>query len=374
MVNLCIVSASKGGAMQTNSSDPKGYYNILGVVKDSDPDIIKKAYRKKAMQYHPDKNPNNKEAEAKFKEVSEAYEVLSDKQKKQQYDMGFTDFKFRSTHYHPFSEFESSMFENLTYFFKSNRQSNTQRINPDLKVSFRISLANAIQGGKLKVTFNRLISCDNCKGTGNTNKTEICSSCNGNGKTTKRQGHMIFTTICNYCQGTGRPFKSCPKCKGKGYTDVKQKAIVTVPPCIQPLQVLKLSEQGNAVYINNNKIIGNAYVVLDYPPSEKGVTLDSGHLYATVKIPFNSILIEKKLCVDILGCKMIEFKPDVNKKSGDVYVIENGGALQDKKAFIKVFVDFPKNNINKEKSNEFIALLKEVYGKPINTFSTEAIN
>lgn len=351
------------------SNSPKDYYKILGIGQNDDSDTIKKAYRKLAMQYHPDKNPGDKESEEKFKEVSEAYEVLSDPNKKRQYDNGGFDFRRHSHHYsNPFDIFSSvfgrSPFDGFSF------TSQTRMMNADVRFIYRSSVKQIIQGVSTQIQFSRQIACDFCKGMGGIQQEEICPSCGGNGQQQSQFGNAFLLTTCGTCRGSGKKSTKCSKCNGSGYKLKKEKITLKIPKGVPPMTTLRMKGKGNEYYRNNLKINGDAYVIIDYPPSEQGVYLKGGNIYASVKIPFNTVVSEKDITVDILGCKKIDFKLDASKKSGYMYVVKAAGISENDNAFVKVFIDLPENNIDGEKRKKLIETLEEVYGQPTTRFRT----
>ena len=180
----------------------KDYYKILGVARDADADSIKKAYRKLAMECHPDRNQGDKALEEKFKEVSEAYEVLSDPNKKNQYDRGPR--KFNGMGYtNPFDIF-SSVFE-ATFSSGGSFVNQRRKINPDVRLAYRASISQIIQGASPQIEFPRQISCDACTGLGFIQEEGVCASCKGKGQI-KSQINNIFVTVttCRSCGGAAR--------------------------------------------------------------------------------------------------------------------------------------------------------------------------
>jgi len=345
------------------------YYAILGVAKDADAETIKKAYRKKAMQFHPDKNPGNKKAEETFKKISEAYEVLSDSDKRKQYDFGGDIGSFFSNPQDIFANF----FNNNRFGFSFNDRParNVHRIPPDTKGVCRVSLKDIIVGTKIDLQLERKKSCNKCFGTGYKDSKEKCKVCNGQGMKTVASGNMIMSTSCNACSGTGIKSENCSHCKGTGYHTSSEKISLTVPPGINPLTTLKLQGKGNEIFINGQNITGDAYVVIDYPTSYKGVDVRNGDIFTSVKIPFTSVLNEDEITVNILDCKEIRFKLESNRQSGYTYRIERCGIKEHNNAFIKVFVDLPKNIISEENKKKLIKLTRKVYGEPPTRFDPD---
>jgi molecular chaperone DnaJ len=344
----------------------KDYYEILEVDKNADTETIKKSYRKKAIQYHPDKNPGNKEAEEKFKSISEAYEVLSDPEKKQRYDM---------TGDNAFHNFDSNGFDPFTMFstmFKTNNFRSHIRIDPDNKVSYRASLKEIIQGAKVEVLLKRNIHCEECKGQGHSTSDANCPTCNGSGYQISKMGQMTMTMPCSKCGGSGKQMNSCHKCNGHGYFEKKEKVSFDIPKGINPLTVLRIKGKGNEIFYQNNKLIGDTYIVIDYPKQEHGVAIKTGDIYTYIKVPFNCILEEEKIMIDIFGCKELELQLDSSKPSGYEYKLDGQGITSDKSAFVKVFVDFPKNKISEEDRKKLINVMGEIYGRSTTRFKPES--
>ena len=347
--------------MKPNMKPNKDYYQILGVNRDSDSDSIKKAYRKLAMEYHPDKNKGNQEAENKFKEIVEAYEILSDSEKRHLYDMGGLASGFSGT---PFDIFSSMFGMNINSF----RTSNGPNVALDNKIAIRVSLAQIIKGDVATVEFKRFLACEECMGQGYIIGIETCNACNGTGKLNSSMGNMVFITNCDRCGGTGKNRKKCNKCHGVPYKTVKAKAKVNIPKGTPPMSTLKIEGQGNEVYQHNTRIIGNTWVIIDYARSEQGVQLNHGDIYVVVKIPFNTIIAEETVKIDILGCKEIEFKLDSTKGSGWQYKVEGAGVTEDKDAFVKVLIDSPENKLGREDRDKLNKFMGEIYGLPLRQF------
>lgn len=344
------------------------YYELLGITKESDEETIKKAYRKKALQYHPDKNPGDKKAEDMFKKISEAYEILSDPNKKQQYDNGGDLNSFFSNSQDIFANF----FGNRGFNFSFNDSAfQSPAIPADTKVMYRASLQEIISGSQIEIHLKRIKSCDKCFGHGRKNTNEKCSVCNGQKTKTVVIGNMMMSATCDACSGTGKKTEVCVHCKGAGGTMVMENISLTVPYGINPLTTLRLQGKGNETYINGQKTVGDAYIVIDYPLTYKGVTLQNGDIYASIKVPFTSALNEDEITVDILGCKNINFRLDSSYLSGHFYKIEHAGIKQHNNAHIKVFIDFPKNKISEENRQKLIKITREIYGESNNKFKPE---
>lgn len=238
----------------------RDYYEVLEVDKGADESQIKSAYRKLAMKYHPDRNPDDKVAEDKFKEASEAYEVLSDDKKRQQYDQfghagaqgGFGGGGF-SGDYSGFGGFED-IFEN--FFgggFSSSRNKNAPRPGNNMRYNMKISFKEAFFGVEKKVSYNRTESCSSCHGTGAKDGKEMstCGNCSGSG-----QVHVVRNTMlgrqtvvqsCPKCHGTGKIIKvRCGDCGGNGRVNKKKTISVKIPAGIDSGQSIKMRGLGEA--------------------------------------------------------------------------------------------------------------------------------
>lgn len=247
----------------------RDYYEILGVEKNADEATIKKAYRKLAMQYHPDKNPDNKEAEEKFKEASEAYEVLSDKDKRQIYDQyghsglenqfggtGFSwdEFMHRSDLNDIFGDGFGSIFETLFgggFGGRTQRSSGSPNRGEDLQIELSLSLQDIAKGAEKTIKIGIKEPCEKCGGTGSAEgQTDVCPNCKGTGQVRQiRQslfGRMQTISECPSCQGEGRIIKNkCTKCYGEGRIGSVKEIKVKIPSGVSEGQYIRLRGQGN---------------------------------------------------------------------------------------------------------------------------------
>lgn len=246
----------------------RDYYEVLGVDKGADEASIKKAYRKLAMQYHPDKNPDNKEAEEKFKEASEAYEVLSDKEKRQLYDQyghagvesqfgagGFSweNFTHRGDLNDIFGDGFSSIFETLFGGGFGGRSSGGRSSNrgEDLQIELSLTLKEIATGAEKKIKIGTKEACDKCNGSGSADgQVESCSQCRGTGQVRQvRQslfGQMQTVSECPSCRGEGKIIKNkCPKCYGEGRMGSVKEINVKIPAGVEENQYIRLRGQGN---------------------------------------------------------------------------------------------------------------------------------
>lgn len=246
------------------------YYQILGISKNATAEEIKKAYRKKALQFHPDKNPNNKNAEARFKQVSEAYEVLSDQNKRRMYDQygeeGFKQAAGMDGGHQGFSA--ASMEEALRTFmgaFGSGRGGNSggifdaffesgfsesgARAGASKKVSLTITFEEAIKGVTKEISINNYSLCETCEGSGAKNASSIstCSTCGGQGTIHQNRSIFSMSATCPTCHGAGRVITTpCPKCHGIGRLKKRKHVKVTIPAGVDNGMRLKVSNAGDA--------------------------------------------------------------------------------------------------------------------------------
>lgn len=376
-----------------NKQPNKDYYAILEVEKTASPDDIKKSYRKLAMKYHPDKN-HSKDAESKFKEINEAYEVLSDEKKRAYYDQygvadnnrsgGFnSNFRDPREAFSHFSRFfgeddeVSQMFFNMRSDLSSRNIRIRQRtINPDLRVICNIPLKDAIRGADIVVEVSRALACDSCQTTGfdTSKEPETCPNCKGQGmRVGQVQGNIIIQQSCGNCGGSGRKLHACTKCNGNGYSESKETISVKIPKGLPPMTSLRLKNKGNITYQGNYKIEGSLFVVVDYPSEEDGIAMKDGELYATVRVPFNLMIAGDKIKVNFLNIKKIVFNLDSSKPSGYQYAIKDGGVESGKSAYIKVFADFPQNKISEDDRQKLIKVMREIYGDTPTTFKPESL-
>jgi molecular chaperone DnaJ len=238
-------------AMQTK----RDYYEVLGVSRNASADEIKKAYRKLALKYHPDRNPENKEAEEKFKESAEAYAVLSDPEKRAQYDQfghslggaGFQGFQGFEETFRGFGDIFGDLFDD--FFGTSTRTRGGSRRGTNLEAPVEITLEEACSGKEVSLSIPRLETCSACSGTGAAPGTKkvACTECRGVGEIRITQGFFSLRRTCPRCHGEGeRIDKPCPGCRGTGRVEKTRKLNVKIPPGIDTDSRLKISGEGEA--------------------------------------------------------------------------------------------------------------------------------
>lgn len=261
----------------------KDYYKILEVDRNSTADEIKKSYRKKAMQYHPDKNPGDKESEEKFKDCAEAYDVLSDAQKKQHYDMtgqapgnsgGGNPFQ---GHGFDMNDIFSQFGDIFGGFGRSSGQ-RRQRKGNDLRVKVNVDLNDIIFGSKKTIKYHRHDKCSKCAGAGGTDTTN-CQTCNGTGQRTMVQqtpfGQIRQATICNDCNGEGQIVKNkCTDCSGSGTRSKEEKVEIELPKGAVNGTYLTMPQFGN---YTRSGVHGDLQIVIEEIPNSN-FTRDENNL------------------------------------------------------------------------------------------------
>lgn len=247
----------------------RDYYQILGVDKGADESALKSAYRKKAMEFHPDRNPGDKTAEAKFKEINEAYDALKDPQKRAAYDrfghenyqnggMGNAGQRGGGGQSQGFGGFEGAGFEDLFEdlmggLFGGGGQQQTRRSHvsrgSDLRYNLEVDIKDAYTGKKVDLKFPTTIACETCKGSGAKpgSKPVTCASCHGSGNVTFRQGFFQMSRTCPDCGGSGQVIKDkCKDCSGSGRVRSTKNLQVTIPAGVDDGTRLRLAGEGEA--------------------------------------------------------------------------------------------------------------------------------
>jgi len=343
-------------------SDKRDYYEVLGVDKGASPEEIKKAYRKLAMKYHPDRNPDNKEAEQSFKDVNEAYGVLSDPDKKAKYDQyghaafdssagggysggGFGGFDFGGF---DMGDIFSSIFGGGS---SSSSRANAPSAGDDVYARVIISFDEAYFGCKKEISFNRIQKCDDCSGTGAQKGTDVerCSTCGGTGTVRVQQrtafGVMQSTRACSACGGSGKIIKTpCSNCRGKGLVKVTKKLDVSIPAGIDDGQRIVLRAQGHAG--RNGGPSGDLVIEVSVRPhaifEREGLDL-----YCEVPITFAEAALGAKIKIPTMEGS-VEYDIPEGTQTGTVFTIKGKGVASvnsGKKGHIyaKVIVETPKN-------------------------------
>jgi molecular chaperone DnaJ len=259
----------------------KNYYEVLGVSKNATAEEIKKAYRKLAMKYHPDRNPDNKEAEEKFKEAASAYEILSDEKKRRQYDQfGHSQYQqMGGMGGHPGGMNTDDIFESFGDIFGDlfgGRQSARKKSGPepmrghDLAKEINITLKEAYLGTKKELSYTRLIACKTCNGSGakKGSKPSACTKCQGTGQVQFRQGFFMYSQACGNCSGQGFIISSpCGSCNGKSRIQEYTKFTVNIPAGIYDGAELRIAGKGDAGVYGGSS--GDLFLKIHVIPDKK---------------------------------------------------------------------------------------------------------
>jgi molecular chaperone DnaJ len=236
-------------------TDKRDYYEVLGVAKDASSDEIRKAYKQAALKYHPDRNQGDKDAEAKFKEATAAYSVLSDSDKRQAYDRfgfegvegrGGVDFS-QAGMGDILSQFQDLFSDFFGGFGGSSRSSRGSNRGQDVQADVRVSLKEAMLGTKREVAVRGVAPCDDCGGSGASagSKPERCHACGGSGQVATQRGFLMFATTCPKCRGRGEVISSpCSSCRGQGRVERQKKVLITIPAGVDSGQRLRVPSQG----------------------------------------------------------------------------------------------------------------------------------
>ncbi len=252
----------------------RDYYEVLGVGRDAGAAEIKKAFRALAMQYHPDRNPGNAEAEDKFKEAAEAYEVLGDDEKRGRFDRfghaAFGGAGAAASNEDLFSHF-GDIFGDL-FGGGGRRNRNRPAKGQDLRYDLRVTLADTIQGLRPELVIPREAACGTCQGSGQRAgaKPAGCGQCGGSGQVSRQQGPFMFAMTCPHCQGSGRVVPDadrCSTCHGSGKTRTERRVTIRVPPGVDSGTRIRVTGEGGPG--DRGGPNGDLYVVIEVQPDER---------------------------------------------------------------------------------------------------------
>lgn len=344
-------------------ADKKDYYEVLEVQRGASDDEIKKAFRKQAKKYHPDLNPGNKEAEAKFKEVNEAYEVLSDKDKRSRYDrFGFAgvdpNYGAGSSVYgggNPFGQ-DIDINDIFNSFFggfggRTSRNQNAPRKGSDVEATVTITFEEAAKGCKKEVTYQNVESCKSCNGTGASAGTSMksCPLCNGTGQVTTQKstpfGTVQTSQACTKCRGKGKIVeKPCVKCSGAGRIRSNRTVTVTVPAGISQDQILNIGGHGNSGY--NGGPAGDLHVYVNIKKHDiferKG-----DDVWCEIPLTFSQAALGHEVVVPTLDGKA-SYTVHPGTQPGDIFKLKgkgithlNGRGRGDQ--YVRVTIEVPHN-------------------------------
>ena len=337
------------------------FYETLGVSRDVDADELKKAYRKMAMKYHPDRNPDDEAAEIKFKELSEAYSVLSDQQKREAYNRfghaafeggggpGAGDFGFRSS----FADVFDDLFGDFTGGSRRGARRGPAR-GADLRYNMEVSLEDAFNGKQAKVRASTSVSCDDCSGSGAKEGTKptICGACVGVGKVRAQQGFFTIERTCPTCQGSGTVIADpCNRCRGSGRVQKDKTLSVNIPAGVEDGTRIRLAGEGEAGA--RGAPAGDLYIFISVKPHPL-FQRDAMNLYCEVPIPMIEATLGGSIDVPTLGGNRARVTIPSGTQSGHQFRLRSkgmpvlrGGSKGD--LYIQVSVETPVNLNKKQK-------------------------
>jgi molecular chaperone DnaJ len=359
------------------SATKRDYYEVLGVARGAADDDLKKAYRRLAIQLHPDRNPGNKQAEERFKEVNEAYQVLSDPERRSQYDrFGHSAFQGPQGP-GPFGGFDFSQgFEEVFSdifgdFFGTGRgrARSRSRRGDDLRYDLEVEFEEAARGTEKVVRFQRLTLCESCNGTrarGGSTGARQCPNCRGSGQVRTQQGFFSISTTCSQCRGEGTIISDpCPKCQGQGRLRKQESLSVRIPPGVDNGSRLKLRGEGEAGYGGGTP--GDLYVIIHVKEHSLFVRQEN-HIVIEVPISFPQAALGCEIEVPTLEGK-VNLKIPSGTQSGKVLRLKGKGIIDlhgygRGDQLIRVVVETPRSLTARQR--ELLEEFAKLDGKAVN--------
>jgi molecular chaperone DnaJ len=343
----------------------RDYYETLGVPRDADAEALKRAYRKLAMQYHPDRNPGDKQAEHKFKEISEAYDVLKDEQKRAAYDRfghqafesggrggpGMGGFDFSSNFADIFEDFFGG-------FSEARRGGGSAQNGPsrgsDLRYNLAVSLEDAFRGRQETIKVTTSVACDVCHGSGAEagSKPVTCPTCQGAGRVRAAQGFFTIERSCATCQGTGKIIRDpCRKCAGSGRTRREKSLLVNIPAGVEEGTRIRLAGEGEAGFRGGPD--GDLYIFLSVAP-HAFFQREGANLLCRVPIPFTTATLGGAIEVPTIDGSKVKVTIPEGTQSGHQFRLKSKGMSQMRGGgrgdmYIQVGVETPVNLNKKQK-------------------------
>ena len=311
----------------------KDYYKTLGLDKNASQDDIKKAYRTLVKKYHPDLHPGDKEAAEKFKEINEAHEVLSDENKRKNYDTfgdangGMGGFSGAGGGFSGFSGFED-IFGDIFGGFGGGRKTQTKMKGEDITLEISLSFLDAAKGCVREVVYNRNEPCSSCKGTGAKGGTayKTCDKCGGTGQVVYQTSNGFFSQrtvrACDACNGTGKKIIDvCQDCKGRGYTKQTTKVSLNIPAGADTGSYLRKAGYGEAS--KNGGPAGDLIVVIKVEPS-KLLKRKNFDLYVDLPISFKTATLGGKVKVPLID-ETLEYTIPEGTQNGKIFFVRGKG-------------------------------------------------
>jgi molecular chaperone DnaJ len=332
------------------------YYATLGVAKDASADDLKKAYRKLAMQYHPDRNPGDKKSEHRFKEVSEAYDILKDDQKRAAYDrFGHAAFEQGGGAGPGFGGFDFSASGDLSDIFDQmfgmGRRGGGQRTRSgaDIRQGVEISLADAFAGTKVNLRVPTRVKCESCNGTGSEDKNraaETCPTCQGAGKVRTQQGFFLVERTCPTCAGQGRVIRNpCRVCQGAGTVQRERSLQVAIPAGVEDGTRIRVTGEGEAGGAGAQN--GDLYVHVGIRPHEF-FQREQANILMRVPLRMTQAALGDEIEVPVIDGSRAKVKIPAGTQTGDQFRLRGKGFSVLRSAargdmFIQVAVETPQN-------------------------------
>jgi molecular chaperone DnaJ len=336
-------------------------YNILGVPQDASDSEIKKAYRKLALQYHPDKNPDNPKAEDKFKEISSAYSVLSDPEKREQYDLYGATGQYQNRNHGGVDPFEhirrSGLFNDLFGGYRNN-------INGDnVRRSIEIDFMEAINGVVKNINLEHFTSCTSCDGNGSKGgkSLEECDVCHGVGKTGRNLGMVQVLTTCSKCSGRGSLIKDkCPNCLGSGVKKKSETLKLTIPAGIENGTTMRLAGKGGPSHYGGNN--GDLYITLVVRDHDK-FKRNGLDILSFTNIDYISAILGDEINVDTVHGR-VKLKIPAGMQPGEILKLKKKGIIRQDGStgnhLVQINVLIPKKLDDSEK--DLLTKIKESRG------------
>lgn len=365
-------------------ADKRDYYEVLGIQKGASDDEIKKAYKKKAREFHPDLHPDDPTCEDKMKEVNEAYEVLSNPDKKQRYDQfghagvdpsyggggGMGGFSGGMGGFSDMSDIFENIFGGFGFGGGSARSNaNAPRRGSDIQESVLISFMDACNGVKKEIKVNRMNTCDVCKGTGadGSSTSEVCPDCQGRGTVRVTQssmfGNITSTKTCPHCSGKGKIIKNpCQKCRGAGRLRVQKTVSVDIPAGIDDRQTIRLSGQGDSG-VNGG---GNGDLLINISVKSHEIFKREGFdIHCDIPVTYMEAVLGAEITVPTIDGD-VKYTISEGTQTGTVFRLKGKGVKKLHRAdrgnqYVTIYVEVPKNLTKKQKDllREFEASLSE---------------
>ena len=347
------------------------YYEILEVSRTCTSSELKKSYRKLAMKYHPDRNPNDKEAEEKFKLLSEAYEVLKDDQKRAIYDQyGKAGLEGRgmgggfggSQNMDDIMDMFNSMFGGGFGGGRGQRRQANQKYNLDFEIELPLKFNEAVFGCEKKIDIKYKVPCNECRGTGAENgKLETCDYCNGQGQVVMKQGFMSFAQTCPKCHGEGQKVSAkCGACSGRGYHEEPDTITINIPAGVDTGNRLRAQGYGNEA---QNGQRGDLYLTFNVAEDEHFIR-DGLNIYIEVPVFFTKAVLGETITIPSLDGELeLDLKTGTKDKEQFVFREEgvkdvHGGGKGNLIAQVKIV--YPKRLNDEQK--ELLIKLQESFG------------